>query len=102
MKILLRAAAMLLPLLGSSFASAADFGRDEAPPPEAFIAPVPAVAFEHAYNDLYEDHGIYYAPPYPLPYFGLFPQWGPQIAFYPQPGWRGRPVPGPRRVHRRW
>ncbi len=102
MKILAAIAALALPFLTPSFASAADFGREEAPPPEAFVAPVPPVLFAHPYNDLYEDNGIYYAPPYPLPDFCLFPQWGPQIAFYPQPGWHGQVAPRPRRPHRRW
>jgi hypothetical protein len=73
-------------------ASAADFGRvEEAPPLEAFAVPVPPVLYAPSYNDLYEMNGVIYAPPYPLPYFGLFPQWGPNASFYPQPDWY---VPG--------
>jgi hypothetical protein len=102
MKILSVAAALTLPLLAPSLASAADFGGEEAPPPEAFVVPVPAVIISQPYNDLYEEHGVYYAPPYPLPYFGLFPQWGPQIAFYPQPYWQAPPMRPRRRLHRRW
>src|SRR3569832_1019614 len=79
-----------------SIGLAADFGGEEAPPPEAFTpVPIPPVLFARPYNDLYEDHGVYYAPPYPLPYFGVFPQAGPQVAFYPQPYWQG--IPNPRR-----
>lgn len=102
MKILSAATALALSLLGAPCASAADFGREEAPPPEAFVAPVPPVIYARPYSDLYEDNGFYYAPPYPLPYFGLFPQWGPQVAFYPQPGWHGQPIVRPRHPHRRW
>ena len=75
----------------ASMACAADFGGEEAPPQEVFVPATPPVLFARPYNDLYEEHGVYYAPPYPLPYFGLFPQWGPQVAFYPQPYWQGLP-----------
>jgi len=93
------AAALMLP----SFASAADFGGEEAPPEQAFVVAPPPVLFARPYNYVYEEHGVYYAPPYPLPYFGLFPQWGPQVAFTPQPYfWQARPMPTRRPAHRRW
>jgi hypothetical protein len=81
---------------------AADFGAEEAPPEQAFVvAAPPPVLFARPYNYVYEEHGVYYAPPYPLPYFGLFPQWGPQVAFTPQPYWYSPSAPrGPFR-HRR-
>jgi hypothetical protein len=85
-----------------TFALAADFGAEEAPPEQAFVvAAPPPVLFARPYNYVYEEHGVYYAPPYPLPYFGLFPQWGPQVAFTPQPYWQAPPMP-PRRPARRW
>jgi hypothetical protein len=95
------AAAIAAMGLASSFASAADFGGEEAPPQEAFVVPVPPVLFARPYNDLYEENGVYYAPAYPLPYFGLFPQWGPQVAFYPQPYWQPPPRPPGRHGYRR-
>ena len=102
MKILPTIAAFAFTVLAPSLATAADFGGEEAPPPEAFVAPVPPVLFARPYNEVYEANGVYYAPPYPLPYFGLFPQWGPQVAFAPQPYWQ--PPPRPQRYHRgrRW
>ena len=88
-------------------ALAADFGGEEAPPPEAFVVVAPPpVLFSRPYNYTYEENGVYYAPTYPMPYFGLFPQWGPDVAFYPQPAWWARPAPPPmppRRARpRRW
>ena len=95
-------AALALLIITTSIACGADFGREEeAPPLEAFAAPVPPVLFARPYNDLYEANGVYYAPPYPLPYFGLFPQWGPQYAFYPQPYWTPPPTPPRHRPGRR-
>ncbi|MFT3730783.1 MAG: hypothetical protein QM780_05045 [Hyphomicrobium sp.] len=96
------AAACMLAALFSIPARAADFGGEEAPSPEAFVVPVPPVLFARPYNEVYEQGGVYYAPPYPLPYFGLFPQWGPQVAFYPQPYWQPPPQPMRRPPHRRW
>jgi hypothetical protein len=92
------AAALILP----SLALAADFGGEEAPPEQAFVAAVPPpVLFARPYNYVYEEHGVYYAPPYPLPYFGLFPEWGPQVAFTPQPYWQGSSIPMRPAAHRR-
>lgn len=96
------AAAIVVLAFGAPAASAADFGGEEAPPQEAFVTVVPPVLYARPYNDLYEEHGVYYAPPYPLPYFGLFPQWGPEVAFTPQPYWYGAPRPPRARPHRRW
>ena len=103
MKILQRFAISAVIVLAPSLASAADFGGEEAPPAEAFVTPItPPVLFARPYNELYEENGVHYAPPYRLPYFGLFPQWGPQVAFYPQPYWQPPPRPAPHRAPRRW
>ncbi|CCB65198.1 hypothetical protein [Hyphomicrobium sp. MC1] len=99
----------ILPILAAAFivfmpalASAADFGGEEAPPEEAFVTPIPPpVLLARPYNYVYEENGIYYAPPYPMPYFGLFPQWGPQVAFMPQPYCQPPPRP-PHPPRRRW
>jgi hypothetical protein len=93
MKTYRAAAGLALMLFSPSFASAADFGgREEAPPESAFVtAAPPPVLFSRPYNYVYQEQGVYYAPPYPLPYFGVFPEWGPQVAFYPQPYWQAPP-----------
>jgi hypothetical protein len=86
-----------------SLAIAADFGAEEAPPEQAYVvAAPPPVLFARPYNYVYEEHGVYYAPPYPLPYFGLFPEWGPQVAFTPQPYWAPPPMPPRPPRHRHW
>lgn len=101
MKILPTLAAFLIALT-PSIARSADFGGEEAPPESAFVTPMPPpVLLARPYNYVYEEGGIYYAPPYPMPYFGLFPQWGPQVAFMPQPYWQPPPRP-PHPPRRRW
>lgn len=75
-------AAFLAAGLTSSFALAADFGGGYAEEDDVYmqqVLPRP-VLIERPYNDLYEENGFYYAPPHPLPYFGLFPNWGPRYA----------------------
>lgn len=100
MKILPTLAAAFVFLM-PSLACSADFG-EEAPPEEAFVTPIPPpVLLARPYNYVYEENGIYYAPPYPMPYFGLFPQWGPQVAFMPQPYWQPPPAPRPPYPRRR-
>jgi hypothetical protein len=102
-QILGAATALAIVTFMPAVASAADFGGEEAPPQEAFVTPMtPPVLFARPYNYVYEENGVYYAPAYPLPYFGLFPQWGPQVAFYPQPYWQPPPVPPRRHMRRRW
>lgn len=81
MKTLIALAAFVAAGLTSSFALAADFGG-YAEEDDVFVQqtlPRP-VLIERPYNDLYEENGFYYAPPHPLPYFGLFPNWGPLYA----------------------
>lgn len=106
MKSLLATTAIAISVFAPFAASAADFGGEEAPPAEAFIVTPPPVLFGRPYNYTYEENGVYYAPTYPMPYFGLFPQAGPEIAFYPQPAWWARPAPPPmqprRSRPRRW
>lgn len=102
MKKLIALAAFAAAGLATSIASAADFGG--APPSEAYVVPLPApVLIDRPYNNYYEENGHYYASPYPLPYFGLFADWGPQYNFYATPYWqaewagRGAGGHGPRR-----
>jgi hypothetical protein len=87
MKKLIALAAFAAAGLATSVASAADFGGGEAGGAE--IVPLPApVLIERAYNNYYEENGNYFASPYPLPYFGLFADWGPQYNFYATPYWQ--------------
>jgi hypothetical protein len=87
-------------------ASAADFGGGYAE--EAYVEPLPApVIIDRPYNNYYEENGNYYASPYPLPYFGVFSDWGPGYNFYSSPYWHAQWVGrrwagrGPRRYGRR-
>lgn len=80
MKTPIALAAFVAASLTSSFAMAADFGGGYAEEDDIYmqqVLPRP-VLIERPYNDLYEENGFYYAPPHPLPYFGLFPNWGPR------------------------
>ncbi|MGO4683573.1 hypothetical protein [Hyphomicrobium sp. 2TAF46] len=82
MKTPIALAAFVAAGLTSSFAMAADFGGGYAEEDDVFVQqtlPRP-VLIARPYNDLYEENGVYYAPPHPLPYFGLFPNWGPLYA----------------------
>ncbi|HET6388083.1 hypothetical protein [Hyphomicrobium sp.] len=67
--------------LASTAASAADFGGayEDVEEEAYFMEPLPRpVLIERPYNFLYEENGYYYASAYPLPYFGLFPNWRPR------------------------
>ncbi|MBS0269232.1 MAG: hypothetical protein JSS54_09655 [Proteobacteria bacterium] len=82
MKTPIALAAFVAAGLTSSIAMAADFGGSYAAEDDVYMQqalPRP-VLIERPYNDLYEENGFYYAPPHPLPYFGLFPNWGPLYA----------------------
>ena len=81
MKMLIALAAAAATALASSSASAADFGGgyDEVEDDAYLMEPLPRpVLIERPYNFLYEENGYYYASPYPIPYFGLFPNWRPR------------------------
>jgi hypothetical protein len=108
MKKLIAFAAATATSLVAPIAAAADFGSSPPPPPEAYAEPLPApIIIDRPNNNYYEENGNYYASPYPLPYFGLFPEYGPGNNFYVNPywqaDWRGRAWSrrggGP---HRRW
>ncbi len=87
MKRLVALAAFTAAGLATSVAYGADFGREQAD--EAYVVPLPApVLIARPYNNYYEENGNYYASPYPLPYFGLFADWGPQYNFYATPYWQ--------------
>lgn len=77
MKTLIALAAFAAVGLTASSASAADFGGSYPPPDDAYFEEVlpPPVIISQPYNNLYEANGFIYASPYPLPYFGLFPNW---------------------------
>lgn len=81
MKMLIALAAAAATALASSSAPAADFGGSyEDVEEDAYLMePLPRpVLVARPYNFLYEENGYYYASPYPLPYFGLFPNWRPR------------------------
>jgi hypothetical protein len=89
MKKLIAFALSIAACLPASVAFAADFGDSAPPPPEAYAEPLPAPAIiDRPYNNYYAENGYYYASPYPLPYFGLFADRGPQYNFYHVPYWR--------------
>ncbi|WP_045836256.1 hypothetical protein [Hyphomicrobium sp. 99] len=94
MKTLIALAAFAAASFTSSFASAADFGGGYETTDDAYLLEVlpPPVLIATPYNDLYEANGVYYAPPYPLPYFGLFPNWRPRYGapeVYARARWDG-------------
>ena len=109
MKKLIAFAAFAAAGFATSIASAADFGGGQPPPREAYVEePLPApVIIARPYNNYYQENGNYYASPCPLPYFGLFPEYGPHYNFYVSPcwqaDWRGRALSRRGgRPHRRW